>query len=135
MPNSYFELVEVRDAKPLDGFNAHVIFTDGTERDIDLGKYLHGPVFEPIRNDPKLFRAMRIDGGTIAWSNEADIAPETLYYGDEDPPWEKARAQRKSPSRTKKPKKPRAVTNGKLGSVKRKVAPARKSAARKLLTK
>lgn len=86
----HFELIEVRDARALQGFMAHVIFTDETERDIDLEPYLHGPIFEPIRTNPKIFRAMRVEGGTIAWANEADIAPETLYYGEQDPPWIKA---------------------------------------------
>lgn len=85
----YFELIVVREVKPLDGFRAHFVFTDDTERDIDLEQYLEGPVFEPIRNDPELFRNMFVEGGTITWPGEVDIAPETLYYGDEDPPWVK----------------------------------------------
>ena len=50
-------------------------------REIDLDPYLWGPVFEPLRADPKLFRAVRIypQGETIYWPNGADIAPETLY--------------------------------------------------------
>ena len=83
---TYTELVHVSAVRPLDGFRAHVTFTDGSERDIDLEPYLHGPVFEPIRNDPQLFRAMRVEGGTITWPDEVDIAPETLYY-EGAPPW------------------------------------------------
>lgn len=94
-----FELIEVRAARPLHGFIAHVEFTDGTARDIDLEPYLHGPIFEPIRTNLKMFRAMRIEGGTIAWANEADIAPETLYYGDQDPPW--AKSAKKSEPKSK----------------------------------
>ncbi|TAH53291.1 MAG: DUF2442 domain-containing protein [Chloroflexota bacterium] len=85
----YFELIDVREVKPLDGFNAHFVFSDGTERDIDLDQYVRGGVFEPIRNDPDLFRNMFVENGTITWPGEVDIAPETLYYGDEDPPWVK----------------------------------------------
>ena len=57
----------------------HFTFWDGTESDIDLDPYLHGPIFEPLRREPALFAAMYLDGDTIAWPNGADIAPETLY--------------------------------------------------------
>ncbi len=57
----------------------HVLFDDGLEADADLTKYVgKGPVFEPL-SDLKFFRQARIEGGTIAWPNGADIAPETLY--------------------------------------------------------
>jgi hypothetical protein len=58
-----------------------VTFDNGSQREIDLEPFLHGPVFEPIREDASLFRAMKIAGGTIAWDNGADIDPDVLYYG------------------------------------------------------
>lgn len=88
----YPKLIGVRSVKPLDGFRVHVVFTDDTEREIDLEPHLWGPVFEPIRNDPKMFASVFVDpiGQTLAWPNEVDIAPETLYY-EGDPPWAKKR--------------------------------------------
>jgi hypothetical protein len=74
-------LVRVRSVKPLDRFRVFLEFEDGTQREADLALYLRGPVFDPIRNDPVMFRSVRIEGGTIAWPNGADIDPDVLYYG------------------------------------------------------
>ncbi len=72
--------VRVRKVEPLTGFLVHVTFDNNTRRDIDLEPYLHGGIFEPIRQNPDVFRAMVIAGGTIAWENGADIDPDVLYY-------------------------------------------------------
>lgn len=73
--------VRVRDLTPLEGFKAMIAFDNDTQREIDLDPYLHGPVFEPIRGNPAVFRSMKIEGGTIAWPNGAEIDPDVLYYG------------------------------------------------------
>lgn len=74
-------LVRVQSVEPREGFSVDVHFTDGSQREINLAPYLQGPIFEPIRNNPSLFRAMQVEGGTIAWPNGADIDPDVLYYG------------------------------------------------------
>jgi len=56
-------------------------FEDGTQKEIDLEPYLRGPIFETIRKDPVVFASMKVEGGTIAWKNGADIDPDVLYYG------------------------------------------------------
>jgi len=72
--------VRVRAVEPRQGFKALFTFDNGTQREIDLEPYLRGPIFEPLRRDPAKFRAMKIEGGTIAWDNGADIDPDVLYY-------------------------------------------------------
>jgi len=74
-------LVRVRSVTPLDDFRVRACFEDGTEKELDLEPYLHGPIFESVRSDPALFRSARAEGGTIAWPNGADIDPDVLYYG------------------------------------------------------
>ena len=44
-------LVRVRSVTPLTGFSVRLEFTDGTAREVDLEKYLRGPIFEPLRTD------------------------------------------------------------------------------------
>lgn len=65
-------------AEHVRGFVLRVSFQDGTEKLIDFKQWLEGPVFVPLK-DVKYFRRFLIDGGTVAWPNGADIAPETLY--------------------------------------------------------
>ena len=90
MQNSkYPEIICVRSVEPRQGFIVHLVFTDGTERDVDLRPYIGtGPIFAPLRRDPVLFRQVFVDpeSQTLTWPNGADIAPETLYY-EGPPPW------------------------------------------------
>jgi hypothetical protein len=59
-------------------FRIHLTFNDGSDGSVDFEPWLAGPVFEPLR-DAGYFRKFFLDGGTVAWPNGADIAPETLY--------------------------------------------------------
>ena len=59
-------------------YRIHLIFSDNSEATVDFSQWLDGPVFEPLK-DREYFHRFFIDGGTVAWPNGADIAPETLY--------------------------------------------------------
>lgn len=59
-------------------YRVHLTFNDGLARTVDFSDWLQGPIFEPLK-DPGYFRRFFLEGGTIAWPNGADIAPETLY--------------------------------------------------------
>ena len=71
----------IRRVEPLEGFVLRLGFDDGTVREIDLEAELWGPVFEPLRHDPQLFRQVRVDDelGTIVWPNGADLDPDVLH--------------------------------------------------------
>jgi hypothetical protein len=74
-----WNLNDVKKIEYKSGYSFLIVFDDSLRAVIDFSEYLQrGPVFEPLRNTT-FFRKARIEGGTIAWPNGADIAPETLY--------------------------------------------------------
>jgi hypothetical protein len=76
-------LVDVLSVRILHGFVVELAFDDDTVRTVDLEPLLVGPIFDPVRRDPDLFRSVRVDAetGTIAWPNGADIDPQVLRFG------------------------------------------------------
>jgi hypothetical protein len=68
----------VTHAEYLGDFRIHLRFDDGLAKTVDFRPMFRGPIFEPLLQ-PEAFRAFRIEGGTVAWPNGADIAPETLH--------------------------------------------------------
>jgi hypothetical protein len=79
-------LVHVTKVVPLEGFVLRLWFDDGSQKDVDVDELLRGPVFEPLRKDPELFRQVRVEGGTTVWPNGADIDPVVLH-GSAEPAW------------------------------------------------
>jgi hypothetical protein len=74
-------LVNVIEAKYLDGYRIAVTFNDGRSGVADLTDALNGPVFEPLK-DEREFRKFTVDNelDTIVWPNGADVAPEYVFY-------------------------------------------------------
>jgi hypothetical protein len=85
-------MIRVRAVEPLDGFHVRLEFTDSVQRIIDLEPFVRGPIFDPLRRNPHLFRSVRVDAelGTIVWENGADIDPDVLHKGL-TPAWTDAR--------------------------------------------
>jgi uncharacterized protein DUF2442 len=77
------QMVRIQSVEALEPFHVRLEFTNDSTREVDLAVYLRGPVFERIRNDPAVFRSVRVDPelGTIVWPNGADIDPDVLYHG------------------------------------------------------
>ena len=75
-------LPQVVEARHVGGFIVSTRFDDGTEKQIDVSQWFKGPVFEALK-DPKVFKRFFIEGGTLAWPNGVDIAPEALYAARE----------------------------------------------------
>ena len=72
----------VVEAKHDGRFRISLVFEDKTTKTVDFRPWLKGPVFAPLR-DVKYFQRFFLDGGTVAWPNGADIAPEALYEAED----------------------------------------------------
>jgi hypothetical protein len=88
-------LVHVTKVIPLQGFVLRLWFDDGSQRDVDVEWLLRGPIFDALRNNPKLFREVEVDGGSIVWPNGADIDPVVLH-GSAVPAWKDDEAPSKA---------------------------------------
>ena len=55
-----------------------VTFDNQEKRIFDVLDYLDFPVFQVLRN-PGYFKSVRVDHGTLVWSNEVDFCPDTVY--------------------------------------------------------
>ena len=82
MPRPFLHVTAVRH---LGGHRLSVTFTDGSERDVDLGNELRGEVFEPLRDEARFGEAfVDPETRTVTWPNGADLAPEFLYEVGEE---------------------------------------------------
>jgi hypothetical protein len=72
-------LSHIVEGRYVSGYTVWLRFSDGAEGEVDLGKELHGPVFEPLKNI-ELFRQFVVhpELKTLVWPNGADFAPEFL---------------------------------------------------------
>jgi hypothetical protein len=68
--------------KVIPPYSLEVTFDDGVVKVVEFDPHVRGKAFEPLR-DPAVFAQARIEGGTVAWPNGADIAPEFLYEAGE----------------------------------------------------
>ena len=73
--------IHVVSADYIDGYRIEVEFNNGRKGVADLSESLDGKVFEPLQ-DVVLFQRFEVDGelGTVRWFNDADFAPEYLYF-------------------------------------------------------
>ena len=79
--STHTRAARIRTVEPLEDFVLRLGFDDGTVREIDVAAELWGPMFQPLRDDPELFRQVRVDEelGTIVWPNGADMDPDVLH--------------------------------------------------------
>jgi hypothetical protein len=70
---------EVKSVKPLDDYKLALTFVNNEQRCFDVKPLLETGVFRSLK-DPDMFNTVRVCFDSIAWKNNIDIAPETLYH-------------------------------------------------------
>lgn len=68
----------VKKVTPLDGYKLRLEFSNGEVGIYDCTHLLDFGVFRELKNVGYFNKAMVI-AGTVAWPNEQDICPDTLY--------------------------------------------------------
>lgn len=74
-------LKDIISVKPLEGYQLHLWFEDGTEGIVDISQIVQFTgIFAPLQ-DRAYFSQVQVNPeiGTISWSNEADLDPDVLY--------------------------------------------------------
>jgi hypothetical protein len=71
-------LRRVKSVEPKSGYRLEITFTSGETGVYDCTPLLDFGVFRELR-DPAYFRQVRVVNGTVAWPNEQDICPDTVY--------------------------------------------------------
>ena len=77
--NSLAMLIKPKTVRPLAGFRIYLVFSDGTEGEIDLTNLLGKPVFGKLK-DRNLFEKVHVgDHREIRWDEEIELCADSLY--------------------------------------------------------
>jgi len=74
----------VREVVPTDDFQLKITFNNGERGTYDCRELLDFGVFRELQ-DLDYFKQVKVVDGTVAWPNEQDICPDTLYLDSEKP--------------------------------------------------
>ncbi|MEM9275264.1 MAG: DUF2442 domain-containing protein [Cyanobacteria bacterium P01_F01_bin.143] len=68
----------IHEVIPMPDYKLKLIFTNGELGIYDCSNLLDFGVFQELKNQ-NYFNQVKILDGTVAWPNEQDICPDTLY--------------------------------------------------------
>jgi len=68
----------IKEVQPQDDYVLRLTFENGEEKIYDAKILLEKEVFAPLKSIA-FFNQAHIEGGTVVWNDELDIAPEYLY--------------------------------------------------------
>jgi len=88
-------MLHITAVEVLSGYWLRLTLSNGDVVERDVQDLVRGGVFEPLRERRELFEAAFVDGDTVAWPGEVDIAPETLIWDGPEPDDRSARPTRR----------------------------------------
>lgn len=68
----------VQKVQPREDYWLMLEFADGTQKRFDARTLLDKPLYQPLKSTG-FFMQAHVEGPTVAWNDQIDIAPETLY--------------------------------------------------------
>ncbi|MCC8161055.1 MAG: DUF2442 domain-containing protein [Firmicutes bacterium] len=68
----------VKSVEPKPDYTLHLVFADGKKGVYNAKPLLEKEIYSPLKNVAFFMRA-KIDGCSVMWSEDIDIAPEHLY--------------------------------------------------------
>ena len=69
---------DIIEAHATTGFELLLTFADGERRKFSMEPYLHYPAYRALLR-PEKFAQVHVSNGTVAWDDEIDMSPDTLY--------------------------------------------------------
>lgn len=69
---------DVTHVQTLQNYELLVSFADGEKRCFSMLPYLQYPAYR-ILSQPEKFALAHVSNGAVAWSDEIDMSPDTLY--------------------------------------------------------
>lgn len=68
----------VKEVCPRNDYTLLLTFADGQHRIYDAAPLLQKPIYAELKN-LSFFLSAKVDGDTVIWNEDIDIAPEHLY--------------------------------------------------------
>ena len=69
---------DVTQAQVIQNYELLITFANGEQRCFSMLPYLKYPAYQCLSN-PGTFAKAHVSNGTVAWNEEIDISPDTLY--------------------------------------------------------
>ncbi len=69
---------DVTKVQPYPDYSIRAEFETGEVRHFDMRPYLDYPAFAPLK-EPGFFMRAHVEHGTVVWSEDIDLSPDSLY--------------------------------------------------------